>query len=49
LIFKVKLYLVNQTDHDGDGIPSSDEYDNNGDGRPDDTDQDGIPDYLDSD
>lgn len=49
LIFKVKIYLVNQTDHDGDGIPSSDEYDNDGDGRPDDTDQDGIPDYLDTD
>jgi len=47
LIFKIKLYLVNQTDHDGDGIPSVDEYDIDGDGSPDDTDQDGVPDYLD--
>ena len=49
LIFKVDLYLVEQTDHDGDGIPSSDEYDLNGDGIPDDTDEDGLPDFLDVD
>ena len=49
LIFKIKLYLVNQTDHDDDGILSAEEYDNDGDGSPDDTDQDGVPDYLDAD
>ena len=49
LIFKVDLYGVKQTDHDGDGILSSAEYDNDGDGVPDDTDEDGIPDYLDAD
>ena len=49
LIFKIDLYLVKRTDHDGDGILSSNEYDNNGDGIPDDSDQDNIPDYLDSD
>ena len=49
LIFKVNMYLVNQTDHDGDGILSADEYDNDGDGLPDDSDGDGIADYLDAD
>lgn len=49
LIFKIDLYGVNQTDHDGDGIPSADEFDNDGDGVPDDTDEDGTPDYLDGD
>ena len=49
LIFKINLYGVNQTDHDGDGILSADEFDNNGDGVPDDTDEDGTPDYLDAD
>ena len=47
LIFKINLYLVKQTDHDGDGILSGDEYDNNNDGIPDDSDNDGLPDYLD--
>jgi len=49
LIFKISLYLVKQTDHDGDGILSADEYDRDGDGIPDDTDGDSIPDYLDAD
>jgi len=49
LIFKVNLYVINPTDHDGDGIPSAEEYDNDGDGGPDDTDGDGTPDYLDAD
>lgn len=49
LIFKVNMFLVNQTDHDGDGILSADEYDNDGDGLPDDTDGDGVADYLDAD
>ena len=48
LIFKVNLFVINETDHDGDGIPSSQEYDNDGDGVQDDTDGDGIPDYLDA-
>lgn len=48
-IFKINLYGVNQTDHDGDGILSADEFDNDGDGVPDDTDEDGTPDYLDAD
>ena len=47
LIFKINLYTVKQTDHDGDGIPSSEEFDNDGDGIADDTDCDGTPDYLD--
>lgn len=47
LVFIINLYLVNQTDHDGDGILSADEYDNDGDGIPDDSDGDGTVDYLD--
>jgi hypothetical protein len=34
-------------DSDGDGTPDTDEYDADGDGTPDDTDGDGIPDWLD--
>lgn len=49
LIFKINLLLVNPTDHDGDGIPTADEYDSDGDGVADDTDGDGILDYLDND
>ncbi|MEK9614377.1 MAG: FKBP-type peptidyl-prolyl cis-trans isomerase [Flavobacteriaceae bacterium] len=49
LIFKINLYIVKQTDHDGDGILSADEFDNDGDGIGDDTDGDGIMDYLDPD
>jgi hypothetical protein len=47
LIFKINLYLVKQTDHDGDGILTADEFDQDGDGIADDTDGDGIYDYLD--
>ena len=47
LVFEVSLYTSKQTDHDGDGILSRDEYDKDGDGIPDDSDQDGTPDYLD--
>lgn len=49
LIFKINLYLVKRTDHDGDGILTVDEYDRDGDGIPDDTDEDGLPDYVDPD
>jgi hypothetical protein len=49
LIFKVNLYTTKQTDHDGDGIPSSEEFDRDGDGIADDTDGDGLADYLDND
>ena len=49
IIFKIDLFLVKQTDHDGDGILSSLEYDNDEDGIPDDSDGDGLADYLDSD
>lgn len=49
LIFKVNLYTTKQTDHDGDGIPSSEEFDRDGDGIADDTDGDGLADYLDKD
>ena len=34
-------------DDDGDGVPTRQEYDINNDGIPDDSDGDGIPDYLD--
>ena len=49
IIFMIDLFLVKQTDHDGDGILSSLEYDNDKDGIPDDSDGDGLADYLDSD
>ena len=49
LIFKIKMFLIKETDHDGDGIPSGEEYDNDGNGLPDDNDEDGRPDYLDND
>ncbi|WP_400072760.1 FKBP-type peptidyl-prolyl cis-trans isomerase [Zobellia russellii] len=50
LIFKMDMFAVNQSDHDGDGIPSIEE-DTNKDGYlfNDDADGDGIPDYLDAD
>ncbi|NNE75822.1 MAG: peptidylprolyl isomerase [Pricia sp.] len=50
LLFKIDLFAVNQTDHDGDDTISIDE-DTNGDGYlfNDDADGDGLPDYLDSD
>ena len=49
LIFKVNLYTFNESDHDGDGIPTSQEFDADGDGIADDTDEDGLNDYLDTD
>ena len=50
LIFSVNLLIVNQSDHDSDGILSIDE-DINGDGDPlnDDTDGDGLPNMNDFD
>lgn len=50
MIFKIDLYAVNEADHDRDGTISIEE-DANGDGYlyNDDTDGDGIPDYLDPD
>ena len=49
IIFKIELYLVKKTDHDGDGILTADEFDSDGDGIVDDTDGDGLADYLDAD
>ena len=49
LIFKMSLFTVKKTDHDGDGILTIDEYDKDNDGVPDDTDGDGLLDYLDKD
>ncbi|MCY4160457.1 MAG: hypothetical protein OXE77_01175 [Flavobacteriaceae bacterium] len=48
LVFQVSLYTLKETDHDGDGILSKDEYDRDSNGLPDDTDGDGVPDYLDA-
>ncbi len=48
LVFQVSLYTLKETDHDGDGVLSKNEYDRDSDGIPDDTDEDGIPDYLDA-
>ena len=49
LIFKISLFTIKKTDHDGDGILTVDEYDIDNDGVPDDTDGDGLLDYLDKD
>ena len=49
LIFKISLFTIKKTDHDGDGILTADEYDNDNDGVPDDSDGDGLFDYLDND
>ena len=50
LIFSIKLYDVKRADHDGDGILSNDEDVNgNGDFTDDDTDDDKIQNYLDTD
>ena len=49
LVFKINLYTFNESDHDGDGIPTSQEFDADGDGIADDTDEDGLNDYLDTD
>ena len=48
LVFEVNLYTLKETDHDGDGTLSKDEYDTDNDGIPDDSDGDGTPDYLDA-
>ena len=48
LVFQISLYTFKETDHDGDGILSKNEYDTDSDGIPDDTDEDGVPDYLDA-
>ncbi|CAM3568859.1 FKBP-type peptidyl-prolyl cis-trans isomerase [Zobellia roscoffensis] len=50
LIFKLDMLATKQTDHDSDGTPSIEE-DTNNDGYlfNDDADEDGTPDYLDSD
>lgn len=50
LIFTVSLHLVNQSDHDSDGILSIDEdVDNDNNPLNDDTDNDGIPNLYDTD
>ncbi len=51
LIFYIELYdIVQDTDHDNDGVPSIlEDVDGDGDARFDDTDNDNIPNYLDTD
>jgi len=50
LVFKIELHQIEITDHDGDGILTKNEDANNdGDVTNDDSDEDGIPDYLDND
>ena len=50
LIFKITLNSLNEADHDNDGILTKDEdLDNDGDINDDDTDEDGIANYLDVD
>jgi hypothetical protein len=50
LIFQITLQDVNFSDHDNDGILSSlENYDGDTNVKNDDTDEDGIPDYLDTD
>ena len=50
LIFSFQLYAVNQADHDHDGIPSyMEDLNNNHFLADDDSDGDGVPDYLDAD
>ena len=50
LIFSFQLYLVNQADHDQDGIPSYlEDLNNDKDLFNDDTDSDNFPNYLDTD
>ena len=50
LLFYVNLYdVIEDTDHDNDGVPSIDEDpDGNGDPRDDDTDEDGFVNYFDT-
>jgi len=50
LIFQITLQDVNQSDHDNDSILSSiEDLNGNSNANDDDTDEDGIPNYLDSD
>ncbi|MBZ9731214.1 hypothetical protein LB467_16095 [Salegentibacter sp. JZCK2] len=50
LIFHVKLFRVNEADHDGDGIPSwMEDLNGNGNIMDDDTDGDGTPNFADAD
>jgi FKBP-type peptidyl-prolyl cis-trans isomerase FkpA len=50
LIFFITLNTINESDHDNDSVLSKNEdVDNNGDISDDDTDEDGIPNYLDVD
>ena len=48
-LVRFKLFTFNESDHDGDGIPTFQEFDVDGDGIADDTDGDGLNDYLDTD
>ena len=50
LIFNIQMLVAIEADHDGDGIPTKDELeiDNEGNVTLIDTDEDGIPDYLDT-
>jgi len=50
IIFNVNLYIANQADHDRDGIPSfMEDLNNDQNILNDDTDEDGVPNYADSD
>ena len=50
LIFKIELHYAAAADHDNDNVVSNDEdIDNDGDVTNDDTDEDGIPNYIDTD
>ncbi len=50
LIFSIKMYRVNEADHDGDGIPSwMEDLDGDGDVFDDDTDEDGLSNHSDAD
>lgn len=50
LIFKFELLQFEQRDHDGDGIPSyAEDLDNDNDVSDNDTDDNGLPNYVDSD
>lgn len=50
LIFAIDLFTYNDTDHDKDGLPSiTEDRNNNNYLLDDDTDKDGLPDYLDAD
>lgn len=50
LIFTIKMFHVNEADHDGDGVPSYlEDLDGDGDPFNDDTDGDGLPNHSDPD